>query len=167
MHFLLQTPSPSCPIAVTPGRAVTGSFVRALQSVLWLCILCTTEAATQTGAAPSVHLPTCRSVERENLGRNHTQDVFLQLFIVLWFSLREGLRESSSRWQLGRGQKHFILWIWDFQNFDLTVAVKEHKEILKKKKKNISCGIARSFFIACSEGKQLQETSVSSEAVEL
>lgn len=33
--------------------------------------------------------------------------------IVLSFSLREGLRESSSWWHLGRRQKHFILWIWD------------------------------------------------------
>lgn len=57
------------------------------------------------------------------------------MFIVLWFSLREGLRESSSQWHLARGQKHFILWIWDFQNFGLTLAVKKHKETLKKKEK--------------------------------
>lgn len=33
--------------------------------------------------------------------------------IVLLFSLREWLRESSSWWHLGKRQKHFILWIWD------------------------------------------------------
>lgn len=166
MEFIafFVTNSLSCPAAVTPGRAVTASSARALQSVPWLC---TTDAATQTGAAPSVHLPTCRSVERENMGRNHTQDVFLQLFIVLWFSLREGLRESSSQWHLGREQKHFLLWISDFQNFGLTLAVKKTQRNPGKKTKNIFCGITWSFFIARSVGKQLQEISVSSEAVEL
>lgn len=58
---------------MTPGRAVTASLVRALQSIPWLCTLCITDAATQTGAAPSVYLPTCRSVERKNLGRNQRE----------------------------------------------------------------------------------------------
>lgn len=57
------------------------------------------------------------------------------MFIVLWFSLREGLWESSSQWHLARGQKHFILWIWDFQNFGLTLAVKKHKRNPEKKRK--------------------------------
>lgn len=68
--------------------------------------------------------------------------------IVLLFSLREWLRESSSWWHLGKRQKHFILWIWDrFWKLCFDSGCEKTRGN-PGKKPPVSCGIAWSFFIA-------------------
>lgn len=108
----------------------------------------------------------------KNLGRNHTWDVFSPVrgrscLIVLLFSLREGLRESSSWWHLGRRQKHFILWILDGSwKLCFTLAVKKHKETLAKNNllwHSLVLLHSRDHTLKASSPKR---QSVSSEAVE-
>lgn len=68
--------------------------------------------------------------------------------IVLLFSLREWLRESSSWWHLGKRQKHFILWIWDrFWKLCFDSGCEKTRGN-PGKKTPVSCGIAWSFFVA-------------------
>lgn len=141
LDFLLQTPSPSschtcsdtgqsCHCQLCQSTAVNTVAVHWCSYINRSCSFC--------GFA---HMQKCwkkESGEESHLRCFSTVRGRRSCLIVLLFRLREGLRESSSWWHLGKRQKHFILWKWDrFWKLWLW------KNTRKPWQKNpVSCGIA-------------------------